>query len=394
MKPPFAYFGAPPRFAQPLYVGRPNLPDRQRLHQELDAMLDRRWLSNGGPNVQAFEAELADTLGVAHAITFCNGTVALEILLRALDLAGEVIVPSFTFIATVHALQWLGLKPVFCDIDPVTHTLDPAQVEALITPATRAIVGVHVWGQPCAIDALQALADHYQLQLIFDAAHALGCTWQGQNIGRFGRAEMFSLHATKFVNALEGGVISTQDAALATRLRRMQNFGFTGYDRVESLGSNGKMNEFSAAVGRASLAEMPALMAVNRAHYATYAQALAGIPGLKLFAFNHNEQHNFQYVILEINAPEFGLGRDQLVQLLHAENVLARRYFYPGCHQMEPYGQLYPEARHRLPITESLSQRVVSLPTGTAIRTADIEAIAACIRAIQAQAGEIQAHWA
>jgi dTDP-4-amino-4,6-dideoxygalactose transaminase len=392
MKPAFAYFGAAPRFSEPLYVGRPNLPDRQRLHQELDAMLDRRWLSNGGPNVQALEAELAESLGVAQAITFCNGTVALEILLRALDLTGEVIVPSFTFIATVHALQWLGLKPVFCDIDPLTHTLDPAQVEALMTPHTSAILGVHVWGQPCAIEALQALADQHHLTLIFDAAHALGCTWQGQPIGRFGRAEMFSLHATKFVNALEGGVISTQDAALATRLRRMQNFGFTGYDRVETLGSNGKMNEFSAAVGRASLAEMSALMAINQAHYATYTQALAGIPGIQLFAFNHSERHNFQYVILEITAAEFGLSRDQLVQLLHAENVLVRRYFYPGCHQMEPYIRLYPEARQRLPVTEALSQRVLSLPTGTAVTTTDIQAIAACIRDIQAQAPQIQAH--
>ncbi|MEI2422502.1 DegT/DnrJ/EryC1/StrS family aminotransferase, partial [Arthrospira platensis SPKY2] len=173
----------------------------------------------------------------------CNGTIALEILIRATELKGEVIVPSFTFIATAHALQWQEITPVFCDIDPKTHTLDPLAVEKMITPRTSGIIGVHVWGQPCNIEALTEIANQHNLKLVFDASHAFGCSYQGTMIGNFGEAEVFSFHATKFVNTFEGGAVVTNNDELAAKIRLMKNFGFAGFDNVIYIGTNGKMDE-------------------------------------------------------------------------------------------------------------------------------------------------------
>ena len=209
-----AIFGGPPAFAEKLHVGRPNLGNRDRLLARINEMLDRRWLSNNGPFVQEFEAKMAAYLGVRHCIAMCNGTIALEIAIRATGLRGEVIVPSFTFIATAHALQWQEVTPVFCDIDPRTHLIDPAQIEGLITPRTTGIIGVHTWGQPCDVEALSQIAHRRNLTLMFDAAHAFGCSYRGKMIGNFGAAEVFSFHATKFFNTFEGGAIATNDGDL------------------------------------------------------------------------------------------------------------------------------------------------------------------------------------
>src|ERR1041385_3130524 len=229
---PLAIAGGQPRFAEPLHVGRPNLCDKQRLFERLEAIIDRRWLTNDGPVVREFEQKICEITGVKNCITMCNATVALEIAIRALDLKGEVIVPSFTFVATAHALQWQQITPVFCDIDRETHNLDPAKVEAMITPRTSAILAVHLWGRPCDIAALQAIADKHGLKLLFDAAHAFGCSHGGKKIGGFGNAEVLSFHATKFVNAGEGGAVVTNDDALAGRIRLMNNFGFAEEDTV------------------------------------------------------------------------------------------------------------------------------------------------------------------
>jgi len=223
-----ALAGCAKAFASPLYVGRPNIGNREQLHAMLDDMLDRRWLSNNGRYVQGFERRVSDLLGVPYAVAFCNATVALECAARALGLSGEVIVPSYTFIATVHSLQLQGLTPVFCDIEPSTHCLDPDRAESLITSRTSAISAVHLWGCPCAIDRLQDIATRHGLTLLFDAAHAFGASYQGRMIGNFGDAEIFSFHATKFMNSFEGGMVTTHNDELAARLRLMKNFGFNG----------------------------------------------------------------------------------------------------------------------------------------------------------------------
>jgi len=373
--------GGRPAFAEPLHVGRPNIGDRRRLYERLDDMLDRRWLSNNGTYVREFEQRIADLVGVRHCIAMCNATVALEITSRALGLAGEVIVPSFTFVATAHALQWQQITPVFGDIDPATHNLDPAKVESLITPRTTGIVGVHVWGRPCAVEALQEIADRRGLRLMYDAAHAFACSHGGRMIGCFGDAEVFSFHATKFLNSFEGGAVVTNDDDLAGRIRLMKNFGFSGYDNVIHVGINGKMSEISAAMGLTSLESLDEIIGTNLRNYACYREGLQGIPGIELVALDQNERNNYQYVVLEVDAAEAGLSRDELVQVLHAENVLARRYFWPGCHRMEPYRSYFPRAGLLLPETERMVTRTLQLPTGTAVSADDIEAVSAIIRA-------------
>jgi dTDP-4-amino-4,6-dideoxygalactose transaminase len=310
----------------------------------------------------------------------CNGTIALEIAIRAVGLTGEVIVPSMTFVATAHALQWQEITPVFCDIDPATHTLDPAMVEQMITPRTTGIIGVHLWGRPCNVDALACIARRRNLALLFDAAHTFGCSHQGRMIGGFGQAEVLSFHATKFFNTLEGGAVLTNNDDLAHKMRLMKNFGFYGYDNVIHVGTNGKMNEMSAAMGLTLLETLDETLAVNYNHYRQYRHELAGLPGIKMVAYNETEKCNYQYIVLEIDETETGLSRDQLLHILQSENVVARRYFYPGVHRMEPYRSYFPHAGLVLPHTERLVQRVLSLPTGTAIEPNDISQICQIIR--------------
>ena len=241
--------GGKPAFDSLLHVGRPHIGDQDRFLELIKNMLERRRFTNDGPYVRELEHRIADQLGVKHCLLVCNGTVALQIAIRALDLSGEVIVPAWIFVAPIHALQWQGLKPVFCDVDPKSHTLDPKAVERLITSNTSAILGVHVWGQPCAIRALADIASRRNLRLLYDAAHAFACSYRGRMVGGFGDAEVFSFHATKFFHTLEGGAITTNSDETADRVRLIRNFGFAGVDNVASLGINGKMNEASAAMG-------------------------------------------------------------------------------------------------------------------------------------------------
>ncbi|HYH86106.1 MAG TPA: aminotransferase class I/II-fold pyridoxal phosphate-dependent enzyme, partial [Pyrinomonadaceae bacterium] len=308
---------------------------------------------------------VAELSGVEHCVAMCNATVGLEIAIRALGMKGEVIVPSFTFVATAHALQWQGITPIFCDIDPRTHTLDPEKVERMITPRTTGIVGVHLWGQTCDVDALGEIARRRGLSLLFDSAHAFGCSYKGRMVGGFGDAEVFSFHATKFINTLEGGAVVTNDAALARKMRLMKNFGFTYYDNVDYIGTNGKMNEMSAAMGLTNLESMDEFIATNRRNHEQYRRELEGLPGIRLLTYDETEKCNYQYVVLEIDEAATRLSRDELQQVLWAENVLARRYFYPGCHRAEPYRSHFPHAGLLLPETEKLTQCVLALPTGT-----------------------------
>jgi dTDP-4-amino-4,6-dideoxygalactose transaminase len=365
--PDLAIFGKAPAFSEQVHVGRPNVGNREHLLRRIGDMLDRNWLTNDGPYVREFEKRVAEFVGVRHCVAMCNATISLEIAIRALGLTGEVIVPSFTFVATAHALQWQEITPVFCDIDPRTHNLDPAKVEKMITSRTSGIIGVHTWGRPCEIETLEAIARRRNLQLMFDAAHAFGCSYQGKSIGGFGRCEVFSFHATKFFNTFEGGAVLTDDDVLAKKMRLMRNFGFSGYDNVIYIGTNGKMTEVCAAMGLTSLESVEQFVETNRRNHYAYRQELSGIPGVKLMQYDENERTNYQYVVLEVDERELGLTRDEIVQVLMAENVLARRYFFPGCHRMEPYRSYFPQAALILSETEKLCGRVMVLPTGTGV---------------------------
>ncbi|MBN3939342.1 aminotransferase class I/II-fold pyridoxal phosphate-dependent enzyme [Nostoc sp. NMS9] len=384
-----AIFTGIPTFTEKLHVGRPNIGNRERLLNRINDILDKRWLTNNGPYVQEFEQRIAEFVGVKHCIASCNATVALEIAIRAAGLKGEVIVPSFTFIATAHALQWQEITPVFCDIDPKTHNIDPKQIEQLITPRTTGIIGVHLWGRPCSVEALSEIARTHNLKLMFDAAHAFGCSHQGRMIGSFGDAEVFSFHATKFLNTFEGGAIVTNNDELAAKIRLMTNFGFTGMDNVIYIGTNGKMHETSAAMGLTGLESLEEFVAINYRNYQQYKQELQSLPGLRLITYDKTQNCNYQYIILEIDENKSGISRDYLVEILQAENVIARKYFYPGCHNMEPYRSYFPYNRLLLPETEKLVNRVLCLPTGTALIPEDISKICQIIKLVVTNSCEL-----
>ena len=385
-----AIFGGTPAFKNELHVGQPNIGNREKFIAQVNDIFDRRWLTNGGTYVTEFEKRIAEVINVKHCIAMCNATVGLEIAIRALGLTGEVIIPSFTFVATANALQWQGIKPVFCDIDPRTHSLDPAKVEKLINDRTTGIIGVHLWGKPCDIDGLIEVAKRNNLKLLFDSAHAFGCSYKKRMVGNFGDAEVFSFHATKFLNSLEGGAVVTNNDELAQKLRLMRNFGFTSYDRTDSIGVNGKLNEVSAAMGLTNLDSMDEFIAINRRHYKQYQDHLAGFAGLSFLPYDDNERSNYQYVVLEVDESKCGVTRDELLQILHAENVLARRYFYPGCHKMEPYKSLYPDAHLSLPETEFVAARVLTLPTGQAITPEIIRGVCIIIATVLHNAIEVR----
>jgi dTDP-4-amino-4,6-dideoxygalactose transaminase len=385
-----AIFGGSPAFDEQLHVGRPNIGDRQGLLERINDLLDRRWLANNGPYVEEFECRFSDMVGASHCVTTCNGTVALEIAIRAAGLTGEVIVPSFTFIATAHALQWQGITPIFCDIDSQTHNIDPCRLEQMITSRTTGIIGVHLWGRPCDVESLSAIAHRYNLKLLFDAAHAFGCSYKGEMVGNFGHAEVFSFHATKVFNTFEGGAVVTNDDELAAKARLMRNFGFAGYDNVVHTGINGKMNEVSAAMGLTSLESVEEFVTVNYRNYREYQQQLGGIPGIELVGYNRSDNHNYQYIVLEVDETATQISRDDLQKILWAENVLARRYFYPGCHRMEPYRSCFPDAGLLLPSTERLVTRVLSLPTGTTVTSNEIGKICHIVRLLVSQGSEVK----
>lgn len=354
--------------------------DKAAFMAYVEQIFENRWLTNNGPLVQQLEQRIAGYHHVKHCVAMCSGTISLEIAIRALELTGEVILPSYTFIATAHALHWQEITPVFADIDPETHCLDPEAVRKMITPKTTGIIGVHLWGHAAPVDELQAVAEEYSLQLMFDAAHAFGCSYKGRMIGNFGRCEVLSFHATKFFNTFEGGAVLTNDDELAEKMRLMRNFGFAGMDNVIYPGTNGKMTEICAAMGLVNLENLDAVLETNRNNRQAYREGLADLPGINLFEFDETEHNNYQYIVIEVDA-ECLVSRDKIVEALHAENILARRYFWPGCHNMKPFKELFPHAGLLLPNTKMVADSVIVLPTGNAMTTKSVGTVCDIIRA-------------
>jgi dTDP-4-amino-4,6-dideoxygalactose transaminase len=262
-------------------------------------------------------------------------------------------------------------------------------VEELITQSTTGIIAVHLWGRPCDIDSLVDIAQRRKLKLLFDASHAFGCSYKKRMIGNFGNAEIFSFHATKFLNTFEGGAIVTNDDDLATNVRQMKNFGFAGYDNVVRAGTNGKMSEVSAAMGLTSLESMEDFVAVNYRNYMEYRRRLADVPGISIIVYDEKERSNYQYVTLEIEETMTRVDRDQIQYILWAENVLARRYYHPGCHQMEAYRSRQRRSDYSLWQTERLSRHVLNLPTGTSVNTSTIGDICDILKFVVANGDEI-----
>ena len=383
-----AVFGGRPGFLKPLHVGRPGPIDRDRFFDRLAWALDNQWLTNGGPLTREFEDRVAEVAGARNCIATCNATCGLQLVMHAAGVTGEVIMPALTFVATPHAVRWLGLDPVFCDVDPATGCLDPEQVRAAVTDRTSAVVGVHLWGRPCDVDGLEKVAADYGLQLVFDAAHAIGVTANGRPVGTFGDAEVFSFHATKVVTAFEGGAVVTDDDGLAEMVRGLHNFALASPTPVPAGGTNAKMNEAAAAMGLTSLDAFGAVVEHNKSNYEIYRNELGGVPGVGVLELDETERNNFQYVIVSVDEATTGLERDVLLDVLHAENVVAKPYFSPPCHHMEPYRSRSPVC---LPYTEALSARVVALPTGPSISREDIRRICNVVRLAAAHGGEVTA---
>lgn len=375
-----AIFGGQEAFLRPLLVGRPTALDRGRFFERLEWALNNEWLTNGGPLSSELEARIADLTGARHCVVTANGTLGLQILAHAAELTGEVIVPSFTFPATAHAFRWVGLDPIFCDVDPTTGCVDVASAEAVITERTSAIVGVHIWGRLCDVDGLRELAAAHDLRLLFDGAHALGCTTAaGRPIGGFGDATMLSFHATKVAHAFEGGAVVTNDAYLAERMRGLRNFGIGVEGGHPAGGTNAKMSEASAAACLTSLEAFPSTVAQNRENYQTYSSELKDLPGVRFVTFPAQENNNHNYVIVLLDEEVAGVSRNLLMQVLAAEGVVAKTYFAPACHQLEPYSR---GAHRNLPVTEKLANQVIALPTGTRTGTEDIRRICSIIRIV------------
>lgn len=352
------------------FVGRPNLGDKELFLRYVDQIFERNWLTNDGPLVQQFEQQIKLKTGAAHCAVTTNGTLALELAIRALDLKGEVLVPSFTFAATAHAAAWQGIKPVFVDCRPFSTEIDLEHAKSLLNENTTALLAVQVWGECGQMQEIQQFCHLHDLKLIYDAAHAFGCSTNQELISDQGDATVFSFHATKFLNSFEGGAVCTKDKNLDRRIRSMRNFGFAGEDNVEDIGTNAKMTEICAAMGLVNLNETDRIIEHNKKNYQHYQARLKVIEGVDLYQYQQTEQHNYQYAIALIDQANTGYSRDKLQEWLKQNNVFARRYFYPGVHRMKAY-----QPQNALTNVEKFSQTVLALPTGLFMERDDIDCV-------------------
>ena len=357
-----AILGGKPIFSNTLGIVRPLLPTLASIHDRLECAMVSGQLTNNGQHVRELEHELAGFFNVRHVVAVSNGTLGLMILARALAQEGEVILPSYTFCATPHALVWAGLRPVFADILPDTYTMDPACVERLIGPRTVAIMGVHIYGHPCEVDELRTLAEDHRLPLVFDAAHAVGSRYKGRRVGSFGRAEVFSFHATKTFPVGEGGAIATDDEELADQIRLLRTFGDPGSENTQLPGLNAKMQEFNALIGLENLGVVERHIEHRRVIARYIVSELADVPGLEFQTQRPYAYSSYQNLSVLVDEDLFGLDRDLLFLALKAENVGTRKYFSPPTHRHDAYGTASRAVRSELPVTEDVSSRVLCLP--------------------------------
>jgi len=384
-----AILGGEPMFTSPLGIVRPLFPELTAIAEQVSEILRTGQLTNLWKNVPALESELCQYLQVPHCVAVANGTLGLMLALTGSKLAGEVIVPSFTFSATAHALWWAGLEPVFADINPDTFTLDPQAVEAAITPRTSAILAVHVYGHPCDIEGLQAVARQHGLALIFDSAHAFGATYRGQKIGNFGDAEVFSFHATKIFPTGEGGAITTANAELAQYLALARKFGDPGTENTQFCGLNAKMQEFNAILGLENLKTIDQYVENRRRYAGILTERLGQLPGLRLQQVCPDVYVNYQNFAVLIDKAGFGLSRDKLHTALAAENIRARKYFYPPLHLHQAYAACREKCGGNLPITEKVASNILCLPIYSVMSDEMLDGICLAMETIHRYAGQL-----
>lgn len=363
----------------PIYVTRPYMPPLEEFVPYLQKIWDNKILTNGGPLHQQLERELCSYLGVEHIALFNNGTIALLTALQSLRITGEVITTPYSFVATAHSLLWNGIRPVFVDIDPITMNLDPAKIEAAITPHTTAILPVHCYGHPCDTAAIQKIADTYNLRVIYDAAHAFGVQDAGGSILRHGDLSVLSFHATKVFNTFEGGAIVCPDAKTKLRIDQLKNFGFVDEVTVVAPGINGKMSEINAAFGLLQLKHIDEAMTRRQEINDLYHSQLNGIKGIRIVEEVGQTVANYSYFPILVEA-EYPLSRDELYQKLKDNNVHGRRYFYPLISEFPMYRGMNSAHRDNLPAANAVSEKVLCLPIYPALANAEVLYISNIIR--------------
>lgn len=346
--------------SKPIYVTQPFLPPLEDFIPYLEKIWESKWLTNGGPFHQELEEALCQYLGVEHISLFANGTLALVTALQALRITGEVITTPYSFVATAHALLWNGIKPVFVDIDPNTLNLDPGKIEAAITPQTTAILPVHCYGNPCDVEAIQHIADTYNLKVIYDAAHAFGVQDEGGSILRHGDLSVLSFHATKVFNTFEGGAIVCPDAKTKKRIDYLKNFGFADETTVVAPGINGKMNEVQAAFGLLQLQSIDTVLARRKTIDNWYRSGLHNIKGIRCMNWQSTVK-NYAYFPILVE-PGYPLGRDDLCDKLKANGIVTRRYFYPLISEFPMYRGLSSASQANLPVAFEKASQVICLP--------------------------------
>lgn len=369
-------------FEEPIYVTRPLLPDLQKVNNKIKDIWDSKWLTNNGTQHKELEKELKKYLNVDNISLFSNGTLALLLGLKSLDLKGEVITTPFTFPATVQALDWNDLTPVFCDIDPLTLNIDANKIEALITENTTAILGVHVFGNPCDVNKIQEIAEKYNLKVIYDGAHVFGTKLDGKPIGSFGDMTMFSFHTTKLFNTVEGGGLVVKNNELKEKLNLLKNFGMSGPEQIVLSGLNAKMNEVQAGIGLEVLKIVDGERTKRDKIREMYEIKLADIPGIRIITGMKNENSSYQYFVIEIDEEKYGRSRDWLYEDLKTYNVFTRRYFYPLCSDFEWYKHLESAQPGNLPQAQKSVKQVLSMPFYGELALESVEKICSILKEI------------
>lgn len=389
-----AILGGDPAFAEPLFVSRPRLPEQRAFVQLIDRLFQTRWLTNNGEFVTSLEERLRLRLETAFCASVCNGTVGLLIALRSLDLQGEVITTPFTFPATVHAIKYCGLTPVFCDIDPNTYNISAEQVAELVTENTSGVIPVHVFGNPCDVLGFDRLRAKYDLRIVYDAAHAFGVFHQGCGIGNWGDLSVFSFHATKLFHTAEGGAITSRDSRLLERITSLRNFGIINEDEVRGIGINGKLSELHAALGLTVLDLFDEEVAARGRLVTLYRDRLKDVEGISMQRVESETVPNHAYFTMEIDADLFGVSRDQLHRALRAENVVTRKYFHPLCSDNPAYRSLPSAQPDRLPSAYRLASRILCLPLYGELTVEAVELVTECLLAVRESAAAIRSRTA
>ena len=347
---------------KPIFVTQPFLPPLEEFIPYLDEIWESKWITNVGRFHKEFEKALCDYLGVKYISLFANGTLALMTALQVLRITGEVITTPYSFVATTHALNWNGIKPVFCDIEEETYNLNAGKIEAAITPQTTAILPVHVYGNPCNVNKIKSIADIYGLKVIYDAAHAFGVRVNGNSILNYGDLSVLSFHATKIFTTFEGGAIVCHDEKTKKRIDFLKNFGFADEVTVVGQGFNGKMNEVQAAMGLLQLKYINANIEKRKRIAGLYREGLKDVKGIRYLNDIKGVSHNYPYFPIFINKKEFGKSRDEVYNEFRKHNIYCRRYFYPLISQFPTYKGLESSKPSNIPVAEDITQKVICLP--------------------------------